>query len=654
MVTHLSCWSQTFVENQPYSFGKTTYRELEIATYARDTSASALIIQEFGHSTVESGNNNNLLYTYYVKMKILKKSGLEKADISIMLQRSDGKEDVLRNVKASSFTSENGPMVETMLSLKNVFSESYNKYWNVKKFAIPNVRVGSIIEYEYQIETPFFVSNFKPWEFQSDVPKLVSEYWATIPANYQYNMALIGLLKLSKQESEVLDDYFQPGGGRKADAARYKWAIQDVPAFVEEEYMTARRNFVAAISFELMEIQYFDGRKDKVTKDWKDAEQELRQSESFGLQIRRGKDIVDDHVESTISGESDPLEKTKKIYEFIRGWYRWNEYYGKYSDLGIRKAFEKKEGNVGDINLSLIAALKYGGLEVEPVILATRDKGLPKELFPVLTDFNYVIAKVNIGDKFYLLDATDDFVPFGVLPERCLNGKGRVLGEKESAWLDIKPMDRGRRIHLIALKLEEDGKLKGEMNTTYSGYSAASVRRKVYSFTTPELYVKDLSDETAQFDVSDFSFDNLASFSKPLVEKLKVELEPLDLTQPITTFNPMIVDRWQNNPFKSSERLFPVDFNFPFEQIVIMTLELPSSLEIIDALPKLAIGLPNNGGRFVSEIQVTGNKIQFMSSLLISKSVYLSNEYLALKEFFSQLVARQNNDLIFRKRAAGN
>jgi hypothetical protein len=571
-----------------------------------------------------------------------------------MLRKSDGKQDLLRDLSASSFSKSSGQMIETKLSTKTVYSENYNKYWDVKKFAIPNVRVGSVIEYEYQVETPFFVSNFKPWDFQSDIPKISSEYWATIPANYQYNMALIGLLKLDKQESSVLKDYFQPGGGQKADAVLYKWAMKDIPAFIEEEYMTARKNFLSAISFELQEIQYFSGAKDKVTKDWKDAEQELRQSEFFGLQIKRGRDIIDDHVNTVISGEADPLEKTKKIYEFIRNWYRWNEYYGKYSDLGIRKAFEKREGNVGDINLSLIAALKYAGLGVEPVILATRDVGLPKELFPVLTDFNYVVAKVNIGDKFYLLDATDDFVPFGVLPERCLNGKGRVLGEKESSWVELKAMERGKLVSQISLKLDADGRLNGQMKTTYSGYRAADARRTIYAFATPELYVADLSNQWASVDIVNSSFENLDSFSKSLVEKFEIEVEPLDLSGAVATFNPMIIERWTSNPFKLSERLFPVDFGVPFEQTIIMSIEIPESVEVVDPVSKTALALPNGAGRFVYDVQMLGNKIQFMTSLHVTKSIFLSNEYLSLKEFFARVVSRQSTELVFRKRAADN
>src|SRR5690606_29843072 len=138
-----------------------------------------------------------------VKIKVLKKNGLENGNVTLLLQKQDGRYEKLLKVKASSFNIENGSMKETKLDDKNIFTENYNKYWDAKKFAIPNVQVGTVIEYEYEIETPFFVSNFKPWEFQSDLPKIYSEFCAIIPANYRYNIALKGLLTLEDRKSVV-------------------------------------------------------------------------------------------------------------------------------------------------------------------------------------------------------------------------------------------------------------------------------------------------------------------------------------------------------------------------------------------------------------------------------------------------------------------
>src|SRR5690606_13980299 len=101
--------------------------------------------------------------------------------------------------------------------------------------------------------------------------------------------------------------------------------------------------------------------------------------------------------------------------DHIKTWFKWNQYYGKYSDEGIKRALEKRSGNVTDINLSLVAALSAAGVDAEAVVLSTRDNGMVNKLYPILSDFNYVIAKVNIDDQSYFLDATDPLLPFGLL-----------------------------------------------------------------------------------------------------------------------------------------------------------------------------------------------------------------------------------------------
>src|SRR5205085_10865348 len=120
-----------------------------------------------------------------------------------------------------------------------------------------------------------------------------------------------------------------------------------------------------------------------------------------------------------VAGIDDPLTKAKRVYEFVKQKFEWNGVYGLYSEYGLRKALDLGKGNVGDINLTLIASLVAADLNAEPVILSTRANGFPVELHPVLSDFNYVIARLTIDNKTYLLDATDDFLPFGLIPARC-------------------------------------------------------------------------------------------------------------------------------------------------------------------------------------------------------------------------------------------
>jgi hypothetical protein len=286
----------------------------------------------------------------------LKPDGLDEANFKIYLRKSKGSTEKLLWVKASTFTMVNGSAEETKFDGKSIFTKDINKFWDEKAFTLPKVQVGSVIEVMYSLESPY-IFNFHTWEFQSDLPKIRSEYWATIPGNYIYNMTLKGFLKLESNESDVVSDCFSPGGGRRADCARYKFKMKDIPAFIEEEYMTTSNNFLSAVNFELSEVKYFDGRVDKKTKEWKDVDEELRRDAKFGVQLKRGKDIVDSQIELVILGDSDPLSKAKKIYNFIKNWYQWNELNGMESEFGIKKAFDERKGNFGDKKHSIIAAL---------------------------------------------------------------------------------------------------------------------------------------------------------------------------------------------------------------------------------------------------------------------------------------------------------
>ncbi len=216
----------------------------------------------------------------------------------------------------------------------------------------------------------------------------------------------------------------------------------------------------------------------------------MKQKEWFGAEIRKADGIVDQDLDPLINGITDPLEKAKVIHSFVRDWYIWDGRRSKYSDDGLRKAYDQKKGSSGDINLTLIGALKYADLNVEPVILSTRENGLVNSLYPVISDFNYVIAKLNIGDKVYLLDATDDFSPFGMLPERCLNGQGRVLNDKETYWLDLKPTDKEKTVTVGNFKLASDGIAKGNVQISSFGYSAVKTRKNIQAAGGDKEYVE--------------------------------------------------------------------------------------------------------------------------------------------------------------------
>lgn len=633
-----------FPENQA------TYTELNSRFYPLDSSAVAVVLNEFGKAYFDNGNEYNLMFEYHVKIKIFKKEGLEYADIEIPLSKSsETKKEMLREFEASSFTFDNGSMRETKVNLKNVFTEDRGKYLDIAKVAIPNVRVGSVIEFKYKIESPYSY-NFRSWNFQSEIPKVYSEYWALIPANFLYNISLKGFLPLTNNTSKIEKQCYWMNG-RGSDCSVFMYGMKDIPAFVEEEYMTAKSNFLSSINFELSEYRYFDGRIDKITKEWRDVELELKKHDSFGSQLRKADGKIKDDVETLVAGETDALIKAKKIYYHIVQNFQWNGKFGMLTDLGVKKAYEGKIGNVSDINMMLIAALDVAGIPVDPVILSTRDNGVPIEIHPVMSDFNYIVARANINGKFYLLDATDPFHPFGLVPERCLNGKGRVLGDKESFWIDLVAPDKARRISNFTLKLGSDGIMSGVIQITYMGYEAVKQRKIINKYTEQKEYISNFTRKLESIEVGKFDIQNFADVEKPLVVKLDINYQAYDNEAAENfLFNPFLIDKENENPFKSNERLYPVDFGSPREFTSMLNLEFPEKYEIVNKPEKIALSLPNAGGRFILDSQIANNKLMLSNALSINRTVFSSQEYLYLKELYSRIIQAQNEDLIFKKK----
>ena len=635
-----------------FEFGKILHSELEMKRYDKDTSAAAVVLNEFGTAFIT--DDYKIIFEYHVKIKILKNAGTQKGNFSIPLYKEGkvaDKAESLISVQATTYNYDAGRIKETVFSNSNLFIEKSNNYLNYAKFALADVRVGSVIEVKYSTESPYLFA-FHTWEYQDDIPKVRSEFWGKIPANFEYSVSMRGFLKLSKSDVVLSRGCFRASGASdRSDCSVGKYVMTDIPAFIKEDYMTAPKNFISAIYYELSQYTRADGYKDKYSEEWKDVDAKLKEHELFGAKIKKARKMMDDIVAPVVAQKPEPIDKAMAIYEFIQSRYSWDGDNGIYSDLDVKAVYEKRIGGCAEINFALIGALQSVGLNADPVLVSTRDHGLPFKLHPQRSDFNYVISSLRIGDQLYLLDATDPWLTFGVLPIRCLNDQGRLVSKDESTWVDLRPTQKYKSSVSMQLKLTNTGELKGKLTLSHHGYSAISQRKEIFEKKSDEDYIKSLSKEFGDATLTEYQAENKTDLAKPLVEKMEIELTGLDNTGAnIVYFNPFLSGRYENNPFKSNERLYPVDLGAPIETAYIISIEVPENF-LVDELPaNMAIGLPNNGGKCLLNVAQIGNKITLSSILSLSKPIYTSEEYHSLKEFFARVVQMQQSQFVFKKK----
>ncbi len=653
LILIIALFTFTLASAQDFPYGNITTQEMNMKSYPNDTSAHGVVLQEFGKSSINIGSDDNIkqIYEYHVKIKIFDSKAFDKGTVKVYLYRND-KNDSYEEVSdikgVTYYKDDNGFTQKVELEDKKVYPVKENKYWASYKFALPGLRNGCVIEYKYRVESPRWYK-IRTWDLQDDIPKVYSEYEVHIPGFFNFNASIKGPLKLTKATSAIETKCFETHGA-SCDCSLLNYGMSNIPAFITDEYMTSPKNFLSSINFELVDwTSPYDGVKHKETKEWKDIDYLLKTDPEFGGQMKR-KSLFKDKVAQLIAGKTDDVAKAKAIYQYWQKWFKWNEFIGTDSE-NISKAYDTHSGSIADINLSLIAALSAAGLNAEAVLISTRDNGAINTLYPVIGDFNYVVAKVNIGDQSYLLDASDPLLPFGVLPFKCLNDKGRVFSlDKPSHFIDMSLPQKEKTTYMLDLTLQDDGKLKGKLTKYSFGYEAYKKRVAIKKFNSIDEYVESVNAKLPKLKILNSEIRNIDSLDMPVAEEYQVEFDAYNKLNDKVMFNPYFWNRTVTNPFKLAERSYPVDWGMPSEDRLAITVHLPAQYVVETPPQAVAISLPNGGGRYITDYQVGDNSFTFTYLTQFTKSIYGAEEYPYLKEFYNKIIQSQKQEMNIKKK----
>lgn len=630
----------------PYTFSKISQDELKMSTYALDSSANAVVLYEHGNTIVTHNNNDVFLRnTVYKKIKILTKNGEDHATVSIYIYNDDNQNrEKVKKLKAVTYNYNEPP---AYLSDEKIFTNTINDNWKKVTFTFPNVKPGSVLEYQYDLESEFFF-NFTGWDFQSDIPKIYSEFHASIPGNWVYNRHLNGVIPLNINESNIQKNCFSLTIGTTADCEELTYAMRDIPAFVEEEkFSTAKSNYLSKIKFELAEIRRTDGTSQSYTSTWDKTDTKLKHDESVGKQLNDAS-FYSKNLPESIFEIADPLEKGKTIYTYLQKHFNLNpENKSIYRDVNSKNAYKEGIGSVSEINLALINALQSADIPAEIILISTRNHGYPTKIHPVMTDFNYLVAHAKINGKIYLLDASDKNLAFGMLPFKALNGYGRVLDfDNGSYWYDINSDTKTYKRQILFVKLNEDATLEGRIKETNNGYFSIQKRETIHA--DKEEYLLALQNENRNLEVLKYHNENLDNLNEPLIEEFEIKLNAADIVGNNIYISPFI-NKIVKNPFQLKQRSYPVDFGFTTNESFIAEIEIPENYRVT-ALPKtVSLKLPNNGGTFSSTVKIANHKITIFNKIDLKKTVYSQQEYPYLKELYNQIIKTENSLITLEK-----
>ncbi len=645
----------------PVKFGKVTPADFVVTAGGLDSSADAVVVADYGTSEFVGNVKGwfTLEFHHTRRIRILKRAGFDAANITIPLFTAGNDVEKVDGLHASTYTLENGKVVETKLDSKSIFTDKISKNWIEEKFTFPALKEGAILEYSYTQTSPF-LKNLQPWEFQGEYPCLWSEYQVDMPDFFKYVTLSQGYLpfKVNTRDTRQVNFHMTEPGGADRDeqftfddnVVTHRWVMSNVPALKEEPFTTTIDNYVSKIEFQLSAYKFPNMPYEDKMGSWISLSEGLLKDDDFGGDLFRNNSWLDDDMKTITKGATGNLEKARQIYAYVRDNFTCTSHGSLWLSNPLKTVYKNKNGSEADLNLLLTAMLIHEKIQADPVILSTRANGFTHPLYPLLSRFNYVITRATIDSTVYSLDASESWLAFGHLPSRCYNGGARVLNKERpyAAVLDADSMMEGKTTLVFITNDDKEG-LAGHYQSLPGYVESCDLRESLKKEHGEKEYMKKLqTGYSGDAVVSNLMLDSLKLPDQPLGVEYDFKLTP-DTTTDIYYFNPMMGEAHKENPFKAAERTYPVEMPYTMDETYTMNMEIPKGY-MVDELPKSAKVLFNSDEGFFEYLIIKDDqRIQFRSRIKLMKANYKPEDYNTLRDFFAYVVKKQSEQIVFKK-----
>jgi len=647
----------------PVKFGKIDPKDFIVTSPVVDSGDAAIVLSDIASTDFEGNNNGDfsLVFKHHKRVLIRKKTAFDDATIAIQLYAPGAtvETEKLSDLQAATYYLQGNEIIEKKLDKNSVLTEKMNSLISVRKFTFPDLREGCIIDYSYTIKSPYY-QRLRAWTFQEEYPVLWSEYKVTIPFMFDYIRASTGYLPYSKDSSYrefrnytinipsnnayMRSDLISLSG----DAVTNIWVMQDVPPFKVEPYMSTAENHISRVKFQLRSITYSENNTKYIIKDWITTANDLMKDENFAKSIYEVNGWLDDEMKKHIM-KDDELETAKRIYAYVRDNFVCSDRDNMWLSQLLKKTYSSKTGNVADINMLLTAMLRKAGIQAVPVMLSTRDNGKANEEAALLTQYNYLISRIELQGITYLLDATETNAGFGQINVHCYNGSGRIIDQFPSL-IQLDP-DSISDVNIISVQIlnDEAGNMKGDYYQLAGKFSSMAMRTLFANKKQDELIKLITKDFPSGYSFSELVIDSLALKNFPVSLNYKMKFKMSQEDDDIIYFNPMADAGHIKNPFASAERLYPVEMPYCVNETYVLTIEVPNGYRI-EELPKSTRVHFNEGdGMFEYIINKQDNKISLRSKLFFKKANFPPEDYDVLRQFYGFIVKKHAEQIVFKK-----
>lgn len=504
----------------------------------------------------------------YVRTKILTEEGRKYADVEIPFVKSLTN---VRNIKART--------IQPNGSVRNFDGQVYDKTvvkargvrFLAKTFTLPDVQVGSIIEYRYA----------EDW----DESRLDNSRWIL------NDELFIRHAQFSLRPYEMVPIRWTwkglPAGApspQQGSGGKVRLELRDIAAFQEEDYAPPENELKARVDF-----TYTHTTETDPDKYWKQEGKRIFSQVDGFVNKRKA---MEQAVAEIVSASDTPETKLRKIYarvqqlrnvSYEKRKTQQEEKRDKLKDINnIEDIWKRGYGHGVGLTYLFLGLVRGAGFEAWPVLVAPRSDYFfsPKGVNSGQLNSNVVLVKLN-GQDLYL-DPGSKFVPYGLLPWPETGVTGLRLEKEGGGWVttSLPPSSASQIQRRAVLKLDDAGTLEGKLTVTYTGLEA-SWRRQEERFEDTPARKKFLEDDLKGWIPVSIELElknqpDWDSSADTLVAEFDLKVPGWVAGAGRRALMPVaLFSGSEKHIFEHSTRVHDVYFQFPNEKKDDITIELP-------------------------------------------------------------------------------
>ncbi len=625
-------------------FQSPSKEELEMTSDPKAPGADAVYLYR------EEKTDDNLHYhSYYVRLKVLTEKGKELATVRTPYERRNFK---VTDIQGRTIHRDGTviPLTTKPSDLTDVKTKDFQV--NTMVFTLPNVEVGSILEYRLQIRYEDNTVSSPTWQIQQAYFVHKAHYQFEPSRNLDSITDSRGNLANNLMYALILGD----GTKMKHDVnGRFSLDVDDVPPIPKDDWMPPLNTINWRAEF------YYSGYPTGA-EFWKsEGKRWTKETDRFADPGKSLRNAVAELVDASDSDE----QKARKIYTAVMkldntDFTREKSSAERKSEKlkTIRNAEDvwlQKSGTSDDLALLYVALARAAGLHVYPVQVVNRDRAIFDPNYLTLSQLDDYIVDVVLNSKDVYLDPGQKMCPFGLLHWKHsiasglrLTDDGPVAATTPMGSYTTTAFDR-----VADLNIDDAGNLKGTARFILTGQEALYWRQ--LSIRNDENEVKKQFDEAIRAYMpdgvqADFNhFIALSDYNSNLVAMVDVSGNLGTATGKRFFLPGLFFEAHARHPFVAQDkRTTLVDVHYPKIESDQVTYHLPTGFAV-ETTPQVAdISWPSHAV-FKVKTSVNGNDVTVARTVAFNFAVLPSKDYGDLHDFYQKVATADQQQLVLTR-----